>query len=108
MTIFRHARLALTAAALCALLAACQEPVAPPPVVAVAPPPPPPITLSSEVTELAAAYEGYVQRASTVSPMFSNADQVQDSMRVGASYEPRQLTGGAVAYAAVVALQDPA
>src|SRR4051812_17213134 len=71
MTKLINVRLALTAppAILAFSLAACQEPVAPPPPpVAVAPPPPPPITLSSEVTELAAAYEGYMERAGAVSP----------------------------------------
>ncbi len=111
MTTFRRAHLALTgaAAALAALLSACAPPAPPPPPpVAVAPPPPPPITLSSDVTELAAAYQGYVDRALTLTPEFRNAEQVQESVRVGASYEPVQLLGGAVAYAAVIALQDPA
>jgi hypothetical protein len=111
MTTFRTARLALTGAAtaLALILAGCQEPVAPaPPPVAVAPAPPPPITLSSQVTELAAAYQGYMSRASAVSPLFSNGDQIQDDVRLGAAYEPKQLMAGAVAYAAVVALQDPA
>src|SRR5687768_1066563 len=109
MTTFRHARLALTgaAAALCALLAACEPPPPPPPVV-VAPPPPPPITLASEITELAAAYEGYMQRAGAVSPYFTTPEQVQEGVRLGAAYEPAQLRAGAVAYAAVIALQDPA
>ncbi len=109
MTTFRRAHLALTgaAAALAALLSACAPPAPPPPPpVAVAPPPP--ITLSSDVTELAAAYQGYVDRALTLTPEFRNAEQVQESVRVGASYEPVQLLGGAVAYAAVIALQDPA
>mgnify|MGYP001074670217 CR=1 FL=1 len=112
MSILRPARLALTTATvvLAALLAACQEappPAAPPPVV-VAPPPPPPIGLANEVTEQAAAYQGYMARAMAVSPAFRNGDEIQDAVRLGAAYEPQQRMGGAIAYAAVVALQDPA
>jgi len=99
--------LATTAVALTALVAACSAPPPPPPLVQ-APPPPPPITLSAKVVERASAFRGYMARAAAVSPTFQNGEQIQASLKVGAAYEPKTFMNGAVAYAAVLALQDPA
>lgn len=97
---------ALAGLSLLAVLAACATPEAPPP-----PPPvayvPPPITLSPRIVEQAAAYRGYMQSAGAVSPGFTDGLQVAQAVKVGSAYESRQLVSGAVAYAAVVALQDP-
>ncbi len=101
--------LTTTAVALAALVAACSSPPpppAPPPVVQ-APPPPPPITLSSNLVERASAFRLYMARASAVSASFQNGDQIQASLKLGAAYEPKSFMNGAVAYAAVLALQDP-
>jgi len=110
--LIRHPR-ARTAASVAALvlsavLAGCAAPAPPPP-----PPPPPvavipPVSLSPRVVEQAAAYRAYVTRASAISPAFSGADDVAQSLKTGAAYEPGQLLRGAIAYGAVVALQDPA
>ncbi|MFZ0266353.1 hypothetical protein [Caulobacter sp.] len=99
-------RAALTAIAVAAaaVLASCGTP--PPPVVA-APPAPPPITLSSSIVEKASAFRGYMQRAGAIGATFQNGDQIQDSLKVGVAYEPKQFLSGATAYAAVLALQDP-
>ncbi|WP_369058716.1 hypothetical protein ABOZ73_13845 [Caulobacter sp. 73W] len=98
---------ALAGLSLLAVLAACASPAPPPP-----PPPvayvPPPITLSPRIVEQAAAYRGYMQSAGAVSAAFTDGGQVAQAVKVGASYESRQLVSGAVAYAAVIALQDPA
>lgn len=99
--------LATTAVALTAIVAACSSPPPPPPPVVQAPPPPPPITLSAKVVERASAFRGYMARAAAVSPTFQNGDQIQASLKVGAAYEPKSFMNGAVAYAAVLALQDP-
>lgn len=99
--------LTTTAVALAALVAACSSPPPPPPPVVQAPPPPPPITLSSSIVERASAFRGYMSRASAVSSTFQNGDQIQASLKVGAAYEPNSFMTGAVAYAAVLALQDP-
>ncbi|ADG09065.1 hypothetical protein B7G68_02840 [Caulobacter segnis] len=109
MRSFSRARvvLATTAVALTAIVAACSSPPPPPPPVVQAPPPPPPITLSSQVIERASAFRGYMARAAAISPTFQNGDQIQVSLKVGAAYEPKSLMNGAVAYAAVMALQDP-
>jgi cytochrome c-type biogenesis protein CcmH len=47
-------------------------------------------------------------RATAIAPDFADPSAVARSVRTGASYEPRQLVSGAIAYAAVVALQDKA
>jgi len=98
-------RRALTAAAIAvaAVLASCAEP---PPVVT-PPPPPPVVSLSPKVIEQAAAYRRYVVAATAISPTFADGEQVAQGLRVGAGYEPGQLLRGAIAYGAVVALQDP-
>ncbi|PIB93955.1 hypothetical protein [Caulobacter sp. FWC2] len=110
MRSFSRTRVVLTTSvvALAALMAACSAPAppAPPPVVQ-APPPPPPITLSSSIVERASAFRGYMARAGAVSPTFQNGEQIQASLKVGASYEAKSFMNGAVAYAAVLALQDP-
>lgn len=99
--------LALTAAAVAIQLAACAE--APPPP---APPPPPPpaptVSLSPKLVDQASAYRRYVQAATAISPAFKDGQEVASGVRAGAAYEPQQLLRGAIAYGAVVALQDPA
>jgi hypothetical protein len=91
-------------------LAACSS--APPPA---APPPPPapvavvvpPVSLSPRVVELASAYRAYVLHASAISPGFATGSDVAQGLKTGEAYEPGQLLRGAIAYGAVVALQDP-
>ena len=92
----------LAALAAAALLASCAQP---PPA---KPSPPPPISLSSQLLEQASAYRAYIAKAAQISPAFANGQQVADSLRAGASYQPDQLLRGAIAYGAVAALQDPA
>jgi hypothetical protein len=60
------------------------------------------------VVELAGAFEAYMERAAGLTPSFVDGAAVHRSLEIGAAYEPRQLASGAVAYAAVAALQDPA
>ena len=101
----------LAGAALALMLSACAGPAPAPP----APKPPapvvvaaPPIALSPRVVEQASAYRAYVARAGAISPGFTGGGDVAQSLKAGASYEPGQLLRGAIAYGAVVALQDPA
>lgn len=77
-------------------------PPAPPP-----PPPPPPTALSQNIVQLAASYQAYMRQASALTPNFSDGGQVQTELQTGESYSVPQLSRGAIAYAAVVALQDP-
>jgi len=95
----------VAAAALAALLAGCAEPPAPPP-----PPPPaaPMVSLSPKLVAEAAAYRRYMSQATAITPDFSSGESVAASLQVGVAYEPGQLVRGAIAYAAISALQDPA
>jgi hypothetical protein len=68
----------------------------------------PQVELPHSVLEAAGAYRAYMRSASSTSPAFEDGKGVAHSVRTGASYEPKQLARGAVAYAAVVALQNRA
>lgn len=98
---------ALAALSFAAVLAGCGPegpgPYVPPP----APPPPPPITLAPSLIQEASAWRGYMARANAISPTFKNGEEIQASLRTAAAYEPKQFLRGAVAWAAIVALQDP-
>ncbi len=99
-------RTAFMAAITAVVLAGCAEPVK-----VVAPPPPPAapgVTLSPRVVELASAYRTYMGRSTAISPLFIDGEGVAQALLTGAAYEPRQLTRGAIAYGAVLALQDKA
>jgi hypothetical protein len=101
---FLKARLVIPAA-IAAFAVSCAE--APPKVVAPPPPPPAPsVMLSPKLVELASAYRRYVDSTSAIAPAFADGDGVAASLRTGAGYEPQQLAKGAIAYGAVVALQD--
>lgn len=97
----------LAALLLTAVVAGCAAPAPPPPPPAPAPPIPQ-VSLSSKVVEQAAAYRAYVDRATAISPAFTDGEEVARSLKTGESYEPGQLLRGAIAYGAVAALQDPA
>jgi hypothetical protein len=78
----------------------------PPPVIQ-APPPPPSTSLATSVVAAAAAYEDYLHQATVLGTRFSDPAQVQSELKTGESFQPTQLAHGAIAYAAIVALQDP-
>lgn len=87
-----------------ALLAGCAEPVQ-----VVARPPAPVasvVVLSPKVIQLASAYRHYMVSTRGISSDLGDGDGVARSVQIGAAYEPNQLVRGAIAYAAVVALQD--
>lgn len=89
------------------VLASCEtsEPAPPPPP---PPPPPPAMALSGNVAQAAAAYRSYVRDASAIQANWTDPESIQDALRRGAAVEPKSFSRGAVAYAAVLALQDPA
>ncbi|RAK54291.1 hypothetical protein DJ017_07005 [Phenylobacterium soli] len=99
-------RLVLAAVATTAILAGCAQPAPPPP--PPAPPPVPSVSLSNKLLDQASAYRAYVDRAAQISPAFTDGANVAQSLKTGESYEPGQFLRGAIAYGAVVALQDPA
>ena len=89
------------------VLASCktEEAALPPPP---PPPPPPAMALSNGVVQSAAAYRNYVRTASAISSTFPDAASIQTSLQRGAAFEPNAFSRGAVAYSAIIALQDPA
>lgn len=92
---------------LSALLVSCAAPpkaVAPPQ----APPPVATVTLSPQIVQAASAYRYYMSRSSAITPEFTDGEGIARSVQAGSAYEPTQMVKGAIAYAAVVALQDRA
>jgi hypothetical protein len=77
--------------------------IAPPPP---PPPPPPSVALAPRLVTMASAYRAYMIRATGISPAFADGPGVARSLQAAAAYEPDQMVKGAMAYAAVVALQD--
>lgn len=76
---------------------------APPP----PPPPPGPVGLPDRMIQDAAAYDSYMRRAIAISPAFTDAASVSQAMGYTRAYAPKSLVRGAIAYAAIAALQDP-
>lgn len=110
MKLISHARRFAPVAALAALtvlVAACKTTAPPPPLAPPPPPPPPPITLAPELIQEASAWRGYMARVGSIAPQFADGGQIASSLKIAAAYEPRQFQRGAVAYAAILALQDP-
>lgn len=87
-------------------LAGCQTEKEAPPPVAQAPQPPKP-SLSPVVAEAASVYVKYIAAAQRMDANFADGDMVQAKLAQGTAFEPTQLARGAVAYAAIVAMQDP-
>jgi hypothetical protein len=75
-----------------------------------APPPPPPpaaaVGLPSRLVADATAYQAYIQYVTTLSPDFSTGLGVSQALKASAAYQPEAFIRGAVAYAAVAALED--
>lgn len=60
-----------------------------------------------DIVSAATAFEGYMNSARALDGRYSNGAAVARDVRAAASYEPRQLDEGMIAYGAIVALQDP-
>ncbi len=76
---------------------------APPP----APPPPPAVAMSDDALADASAFRAYTKHAELLNAAFKSGAGVEESLAVGAAYEPHQLARGSIAYAALLALQNP-
>ena len=75
-----------------------------------APQPPdtgPRVAIARRVIDAAGAFDGYMRRASAIKADFGSGGAVAHAVALGSVYEPTQLEQGAIAYAALVALQDP-
>ena len=88
-----------------------QEAVAQEAVAQEAPQPPedrgPRVAIARRVVDAAGAFDGYMRRASAIKANFDSGGAVARAVALGSVYEPTQLEQGAIAYAALVALQDP-
>ena len=66
------------------------------------------IQLAHRLVDSASAYETFMHKAGSISPAFTDGASVAQAVRTGAAWEPKQMLEGEIAYAAIVALQDPA
>jgi hypothetical protein len=64
--------------------------------------------IAHSVMDAAAAFDGYMRRTAGINANFTGGASVARAVELGSAYEPRQLEEGAIAYAALVAMQDPA
>ena len=69
--------------------------------------PGPSVSIARRIVDAAGAFERYARTASAVNPEFDGAASVSGALTISAAYETHQLEEGAVAYAALVALQQP-
>jgi hypothetical protein len=113
MTWLRGARaltvIGLVGAAVCASQpSALARPKPAPEIYAPPPPPPPPgpVALPQRTLADAAAFEAYMERVSATSPAFTSGAAVSVALKDATVYEPKALIRGAVAYAAVAALEN--
>ena len=83
-----------------------EPPPPPPPAVEATLPVGPPV-LADYVVRQASAYATYMRHASAISSAFPDGPSVGAALRIGAHSEQHQMQQGVVAYAALVALQDP-
>jgi hypothetical protein len=63
--------------------------------------------LPHRLTEAAQAYADYVKKTSSISAAFKSGASVAEAVKTGSGYEMHQFEEGAIAYAALTALQEP-
>ena len=68
----------------------------------------PQVAIAHRLIDAAGAFDGYMRRAATIDGKFTSGAGVARAVELGSVYQPRQLEEGAIAYAALVAMQDPA
>jgi hypothetical protein len=69
--------------------------------------PGPQVAIARRIVDAAGAFDGYMRRTAAIDPKFADGAAVARAVEVASVYEPRQLEEGAIAYAALLALQDP-
>lgn len=67
----------------------------------------PQVAIARRVVDAAGAFDGYVRRTEAITPKFADGAAVARAVEVASVYKSRQLEEGAIAYAALIALQDP-
>jgi len=68
--------------------------------------PAPTVAIAHKVMDAAAAFDAYVHGAAAIAPDVHEGAEVAKAVLAGAAYEPQQFQEGAIAYAALAALQD--
>ena len=63
--------------------------------------------MSPSIVQSAAAYQAFLARSSAIKPDFANGEDVEHRLQTGESFDPQIMTHGEIAFAAVVALQEP-
>jgi hypothetical protein len=63
--------------------------------------------LPHRLTEAAQAYADYMKKTSAIDAAFKSGASVAEAVKTGAAYEAHQFEEGAIAYAALTALQEP-
>ena len=63
--------------------------------------------LANKIIEDASTFRAYLTATSAISPDFKSAEQVAEGVRTATAFEQNQLQQGAIAYVAVIALQEP-
>ena len=64
-------------------------------------------SLPREVVEAASAYQMFVERAGAIDAHFADGEAIRTAMVTAEMWQPEQLGQGALAYAALLAMQDP-
>lgn len=70
--------------------------------------PGPRVAVARRIVDAAGAFDGYMHRTARINVTFTSGDSVARAVELGSVFEPKQLEEGAIAYAALTALQDPA
>ena len=101
--------------ALTALVSACSTPTAPTQLAnseslqCKAADAPESVALAASFYEDASAWRSYMTSAAAINPKdFKDGKAIAASLKIGAAVEPKQLLRGAIAYSAIIALQDQA
>ena len=68
----------------------------------------PSVAFSSQLVAAASAFETYTGKAGAIRADFADGGALNSALQTGSAYEPKQIQAGEIAYAAIVALQDPA
>jgi hypothetical protein len=71
------------------------------------PPNTPSVAIARRVIDAAGAFERYMRTAAAIHADFGDGEAVTRALETGATYDQGQLEAGAVAYAALMALQEP-
>ncbi len=95
------------AAAIAALAGCSTAPPARQPTAHQAAPASPAAPAERNLAAQASAFEGYMRHAAGIDAGFSGPAQVAQALQTGAAYEPKGMEAGAIAYAAMAALQEP-